>query len=67
MAVAIDRSGTDKWRYTCPRGHTNWELCDSVIVCQSCPHGRIPGSVSYTVVVDRKTDTEVDVDEVRLL
>ena len=66
MPVAIDRGGADKWRYACPQGHTNWELLEDTVVCRSCPHGRMLGSLSYSVLIDRKTGEEIDVGEVRL-
>ncbi|MFC7323294.1 hypothetical protein ACFQMF_01740 [Halorubrum rutilum] len=67
MAVAIDRDGADKWRYACPKGHTNWELLEDTIVCRTCPHGRLPRSMSYSVLIDRKTGEEIAVSEVRLV
>jgi len=66
MAVTIDRDGADAYRYACPRGHINWELHGDTIACRSCPHGRLPGSVSYSVLIDQKTGDEVDVEEVCL-
>ena len=60
MSVRIDRDGTDKWRYACPRGHTDWTLHDATIACRSCPHWRAPGQVSYGVLIDRKTGAEIE-------
>lgn len=65
--VVIDRNGTDAYRYVCPRGHTNWEFRGQKIACNSCPHGRVPWSESYQTLIDQKTGTEVDVDEVRVV
>ncbi len=66
MAVAIDRGGSDKWRYTCPRGHIYWKQHGDTIACSSCPHSKIPGSVRYDVIRDQKTGELLDVGEVRV-
>ncbi|GAB7010430.1 hypothetical protein [Halorubrum trueperi] len=64
MAVEIDRSGTNKWRYRCPRGHTNFEVWGDTIACVSCPMRTIPGSVTYETIIDKKTGRELTVSEV---
>ena len=66
MAVEIDRSGPERWRYRCPRGHINWEQHGDTITCVSCPRGWVPGSVSYDSIFDYKTGEEIDVEEVRV-
>ncbi|WP_434521319.1 hypothetical protein [Halorubrum sp. AS12] len=67
MPVEIDRSvAGEKYRYACPRGHTDWTLRDGVIACSSCPHWRLPGEVEYDMLIDQRTGQEIDVEEVRV-
>jgi len=66
MAVTIDRSGTDKWRWTCPRGHTDWTLRGGQIYCRSCPHSKIAGGVHYETIHDRRENTTLSAAEVRV-
>ncbi|EMA69160.1 hypothetical protein C461_03257 [Halorubrum aidingense JCM 13560] len=67
MPVEIDPSVPgEKWRYACPRGHTDWVLRDGAIACRSCPHWRVPGTRRYDVLIDQQTGREIDVEEVRV-
>lgn len=35
--IKIDRSNpAERWRYRCPRGHTNWESTNNHFWCQGC-------------------------------
>lgn len=35
--VVIDRrDDADRWRYRCPRGHTNWDRTNNHIWCRGC-------------------------------
>jgi len=63
----IDRSGTDQWRWTCPRGHTDWSLRDGQIYCRSCPRWQAPDGVHYETIYDRKTGTNLSASEVRVV
>ncbi|MFC5278681.1 hypothetical protein ACFPM1_07920 [Halorubrum rubrum] len=65
--IVIDESEPGgQWRYGCPNGHTDWIKRDGMIQCRSCPHPKIPGRVSYDVVLDLKTGQQIAVDEVRV-
>lgn len=32
----IDRSGTARWRWRCPRGHVDWDETNNHVWCRSC-------------------------------
>jgi len=34
--IVIDRESADKWRYTCPNGHTSWDRTNSHCWCVTC-------------------------------
>ncbi|PSQ19577.1 hypothetical protein BRD00_01565 [Halobacteriales archaeon QS_8_69_26] len=58
-AIEIDADDElDRWRFTCPNGHTNWEPTNNHVWCATCSrlHEVDPG---YDVLIDRKKDREV--------
>jgi len=43
--VRIDRAADeDRWRFTCPNGHTDWDRTNSHIWCRSCCHAAEHGA-----------------------
>lgn len=66
MPVVIDRSGADKWRWTCPHGHMRWELREESIWCVSCDRSPLFESGRYYNIIDQKQRTELPVEEVSL-
>jgi hypothetical protein len=59
---------TDRWRYRCPRGHTNWEPTNQHFWCQQCATGvDRAADPSFEALRDSKTDDLLDRDEVELV
>jgi hypothetical protein len=69
--VEIDRSEfADRARYTCPRGHMDWDKTNNHIWCRGCRRQADAGEdvdPEYYVVYDKKTDSEIPWDKVRLV
>ncbi|QGN05869.1 hypothetical protein Hrd1104_00225 [Halorhabdus sp. CBA1104] len=57
---------TDRWRYTCPNGHRQWEPTNHHFWCASCARQR-GQEATFHALHDRKTDQELERIEVRLV
>ena len=65
MPTVIDRSETKgQWRYTCPRGHTQWSRSEQGIWCAACHRAPYIDDVCHETIVDQKTGTELQFSEV---
>lgn len=66
MSVTIE-TAVDKWRFTCPEGHHDWRVWNSVFCCETCKQRRDSGDDEFTSVysklIDQKTGEEVTRDE----
>jgi hypothetical protein len=57
---------TDRWRFTCPRGHRSWEPTNHHFWCQQCARrGDVDGV--FHELRDRKSGDRFDREQVRLL
>ena len=61
--VRIDRSTpTERYRYVCPNGHTDWDKTNNHIWCRSCRQQAENGDdvhPEHWEIVDKKTDEEI--------
>lgn len=57
---------TDRWRYTCPHGHTRWEPTNHHFWCRSCARSTSADGVFHELR-DRQTGWELDREDVRLV
>lgn len=55
----------EKWRFTCPRGHTNWEMHVNVFWCSECARHGAGKNGSYAHLEDRKRGEQVTPDDIR--
>jgi hypothetical protein len=56
---------TDRWRYTCPRGHRSWEPTNSHFWCRQCAHTH-DTDPTFHRLRDRKTDQLIERSQIRL-
>ncbi|WP_226023204.1 hypothetical protein [Halomicrobium salinisoli] len=56
----------DRWRYTCPNGHHDWEPTNHHFYCATCARAEGVGG-EFHELRDRKTGRLYERDEVRLL
>lgn len=68
--VVIDRrDALNRYRFTCPRGHTTWDRTNNHIWCPSCRQEAEHGAdvdPEWFVVLDNQTDEEIPWERVRL-
>ena len=68
--VVIDRSDAlDRYRYTCPRGHTTFSPTNSHLWCGSCRQENEHGAdvdPEWYVVYDKKNDEKIPWENVTL-
>jgi hypothetical protein len=67
--VQIER-GPGKWRYTCPRGHTDWRVVNHVLSCATCRrHAQNGEDVDprFTALIDQKTGEEIPRERVEII
>jgi Fe2+ or Zn2+ uptake regulation protein len=57
---------TDRWRFTCPRGHRSWEPTNHHFWCQQCARVEGVDGVFYELR-DRKSGGCFEREQVRLL
>lgn len=61
--VRIDvRDETNRWRYRCPNGHTDWGPTNGHVWCRSCRHQAEHGvdvDPEHWHIVDEKTGEDV--------
>lgn len=57
----------DRWRYTCPRGHRNWEPTNRHFFCQSCSRSHDDVDPAFDALLDAKTGEAIHRDELVLL
>lgn len=63
--ISIDLSDPlDRYRFTCPRGHTDWERTNSHFWCRSCANGWDVDPV-FNELTDRKTRELVERDRIQ--
>ena len=69
--VVIDRSNApEKWRYTCPNGHIDWDRTNAHIWCRTCRSQYEAGEdvdPEHWGIVDQKTGDEIDWKNVRVV
>jgi 5-methylcytosine-specific restriction endonuclease McrA len=69
--VEIDRSKSpDRWRFSCPNGHTDWDRTNSHIWCRSCAHAAEQGApvdTEHYELLDKQSGEKVPWAAVRLL
>lgn len=62
--IAIDLDDPlDRYRFTCPRGHTDWQRTDGHFWCRSCANGWDVDPV-FLELTDRKTREQLARDRV---
>lgn len=70
-AVEIDRSNpAERYRWTCPRGHTSWSPTNSHLLCASCSRQSEQGddvSPEWYELLDQKTGELVPYSQVELV
>ena len=57
--VVIDRSGPERYRYTCPYGHTDWDRTNNHVWCRGCRRQNEAGEdvdPEYYELLDRRED-----------
>lgn len=61
--VVIDPDDeSQRWRYRCPNGHTDWDRTNNHVWCRSCRHQAENGDdldPEHWFIVDSKTDEEI--------
>jgi hypothetical protein len=57
----------DRWRYTCPRGHTDWEPTNHHFWCASCARAGPETEGRFDTLHDRRTGDEHPREDVRLV
>ena len=69
--LVIDRSSPpEKWRYTCPNGHTDWDRTNQHIWCRTCRQQYESGESTdpeHWSIIDQKTGREIDWENVRVI
>ena len=55
----------DRWRYTCPHGHREWEPTNHHFWCAAC--GRADVAATFDTLRDRKTGRELAREDIRLV
>ena len=58
---------TDRWRFTCPRGHRNWEPTNRHFWCQTCSRSHDDVDPAFDALHDAKTGESIHRDELELL
>lgn len=59
---------TDRWRFTCPVGHRNWEATNGHFWCQSCASAHNPEAEPvFHRLHDLSTDQDLERPEVKLV
>ncbi|WP_436927114.1 hypothetical protein [Halosimplex amylolyticum] len=56
----------DRWRFTCPRGHRDWEPTNHHFWCATCARAETVDGVFHELL-DQRTDELYARDEVQLL
>lgn len=61
--VVIDRTDdTQRWRYTCPNGHTDFAPTNSHVWCKGCRRQFEAGAdvdPEHYYIIDKQTDEEI--------
>jgi len=69
--VEIDRSQeTQRWRYRCPNGHTDWDRTNNHVWCRGCRRAVEAGEdvdPEHYEIVDAKTGEEIPWSAVEIL
>ncbi|NLV14378.1 hypothetical protein GOC77_14010 [Haloarcula argentinensis] len=68
----MDRSRTrEKWRYTCPNGHTDWDCTNNHVWCRGCRRQLEAGdediSPEHWEIYDKQRDRYIPWSAVRLV
>lgn len=59
---------TDRWRYTCPAGHRDWEPTNYHFWCAACARSHDPRvDPSFHYLVDARTGAELAREDVDLI
>ena len=68
--VQINASKQDKWRYRCPREHSDWHVINGVRLCRTCQRHANNGEdvdPNFRTLVDTKTDEEIPRERVEIV
>lgn len=70
--ITIDAaSSADRWRYTCPNGHRDWDRTNQHVWCRSCrrqiDQGATIDGPEHWHVVDQRTDEAIHWERVDLV
>ena len=68
--VAVDRTQTpDRWRYTCPYGHTDWDRTNCHAWCPACRQLNESGldvDPEHYEILDKKREVMIPWEQLRL-
>lgn len=68
--IAIDRTKTsDRWRYCCPRGHTDWDRTNNHAWCVACRRLNESGydvDPEHYHILDKKRGVMIPWEQLRL-
>ncbi|OYR79301.1 hypothetical protein DJ84_18265 [Halorubrum ezzemoulense] len=68
--VSIDRSQTpDRWRYTCPYGHTDWDRTNCHAWCPTCRQMNESGldvDPEHYQILDKKREVMIPWEQLEL-
>ena len=68
--VTIDRRQTaDRWRFTCPYGHTDWDRTNNHAWCPTCRHLNESGldiDPEHYAILDKKREVMIPWEQLRL-
>lgn len=68
--IVIDLQDTaDRWRYTCPNGHRNWDRTNNHVWCQTCRRQYEAGEGNdpeHYELLDQKTGETVPWSRIRV-
>lgn len=67
--VQINATQQDKWRYRCPRRHSDWHVINGVLLCRTCQRHANNGKQvdpNFREVLDTKTGDRIPRDRIRI-
>ena len=68
--IQIDRTGPERYRYTCPNGHPQWDRTNNHIWCPGCQRQAEQGadiSPEHWELLDKKTDETIPWNRVEIV
>lgn len=71
QTVTIDRSiAAERWRFTCPKGHTDWYPTNQHVWCKGCRRAIEAGhelDAEYHAILDQRTGETIPWDAVEMV